>query len=252
MQISQTTSQPADIRDYAAAGYSFTEKIQTSQSHTNIEYSSDSLNLNLSVSTNSTYVETLYTENGVFDTSRFPAPMNGMSNSQNDPVSESISNSSQMIQEEINAFMEMISKQVEQLILKIAELQQKMLDSSGQDNQNTLPSAPHGSSLKGYSVYYQETLIQTLEISGNTTVSDSGYYSAENTAERIIQFALSFYDGGDRQEYAEMVRAAVMKGFNQAMGVSGGALPQISSDTIGLVNSALDTFAAGSNTGMVA
>lgn len=65
----------------------------------------------------------------------------------------------------------------------------------------------------------------------------------EKTAERIINFALSFYDGGDRQEFGAMIRKAVMKGYHEAMKALGGFLPQESHDTIELVNRAIDDFA---------
>ena len=49
-----------------------------------------------------------------------------------------------------------------------------------------------------------------------------------------------------------MVRDAVMKGFNEAMSALGGSLPQVSYDTIALVNKAIDDFASGADINMVA
>lgn len=96
----------------------------------------------------------------------------------------------------------------------------------------------------GYTTYSQST----IQVSQNMTIESVNSYfpdfSPESTAERIIQFALSFYDGGDRQEYAAMVRKAVMKGFNEARAALG-VLPQVSYDTIALVNRALVDFAGG-------
>lgn len=89
--------------------------------------------------------------------------------------------------------------------------------------------------------------------SGDTTVSsvstltvDTDYFSTEQTAQRIVQFALSFYDGGDRAEYVDMVKSAVMKGYNEAKKALGGYLPSVADDTIVLAMQAFDQFAAGS------
>jgi len=99
---------------------------------------------------------------------------------------------------------------------------------------------------------------ETLEITGIIAVSRAestaesvslpSYFSAENTAARIIRFALSFYGGGDRKEYAAMVREAVLKGFEDARAALGGFLPEVSFETLDLVNAALDDFARGQNT----
>ncbi|MFC1607439.1 DUF5610 domain-containing protein [Candidatus Latescibacterota bacterium] len=70
-------------------------------------------------------------------------------------------------------------------------------------------------------------------------------YSPENTANRILQFAMSFYDGGDREEFANMVKEAVLKGYDEAMEALGGMLPQEADETISLVIQALDNFAEG-------
>ncbi len=73
---------------------------------------------------------------------------------------------------------------------------------------------------------------------------DLGIWSPEQTASRILNFALAFYDGGDREEYASMVRDAVMEGYNQAKDMMGGSLPTTADETISLVLDALDQFAA--------
>jgi len=77
------------------------------------------------------------------------------------------------------------------------------------------------------------------------------YFSAENTAARIVRFALSFYDGGDREEYAAMVREAVLKGFEDARAALGGFLPEVSFRTLDLVSRALDDFARGKDTNVL-
>jgi len=90
-----------------------------------------------------------------------------------------------------------------------------------------------------------ESLYAVSTTESVTLSVDMDYWSAENTASRIVQFALSFYDGGDREAFVDEVRAAVMDGFNQALDAMGGTLSDESYETIELVNQALDAFAAG-------
>gem|GEM_PF-4164808 len=230
----------------------YEERIHTSQSQTNISYSDNNISMNLSISTHSTYIESMYTELGTFDSAAPQGSLDIMSVPTKNIMDGPSPQSNQMFENAMNKYMEMISSQVENLLTKIAELQQKMLDQTGGSGDEIGPAFGSGSAVKGYSVYSSQTLVSTLEITGGAPVSDSGYYSPEKTAERIINFALSFFDGGDRQEYAEMVKAAVMKGFDQAMDAFGGVLPPQTYDTVGLVNSAIDNFAAGNDINMSA
>ncbi len=242
MQISPLVPQTGAPIAKASGSTRYEERTHTFESQTDIRRSGDSFNLNLSISSSSTYVESMYTDMGTFDSPLPQGSVDIVSGSGDDSVP---AQSSHMLEDAMNKYMEMISGQIERLLTRIAELQQENLERAGVTEHDTSPVAGTGSILQGYSVYSQEALTATLEISGN-----SGYYSPEKTAERIVNFALSFYDGGDRQEYAAMVRKAVTKGFQQAMGAFGGSLPQVSYDTIGLVNAAIDTFAAGADVNM--
>jgi hypothetical protein len=78
------------------------------------------------------------------------------------------------------------------------------------------------------------------------------YWSPEQTASRIAGFALAFYDGGDREEYAAMVKDAVMKGYNEAQKAAGGSLPDVANQTISLVMDTIDQFASGNGLDVVA
>lgn len=88
--------------------------------------------------------------------------------------------------------------------------------------------------------------------SQSTDGIDLGAWSPEQTASRILNFALAFYDGGDREEFASMVRDAVLEGYNQAKEMMGGSLPAVADQTISLVIDALDQFATGSGVDTVA
>lgn len=87
--------------------------------------------------------------------------------------------------------------------------------------------------------------IEKSDETANTGSLLDPYYSAEETAGRILNFALSFYAGGDPAEYAAMVGDAVMKGFAEAKAAWGDALPPVAEETISRVMSALQQFASG-------
>ncbi len=84
----------------------------------------------------------------------------------------------------------------------------------------------------------QEKIIKEFldNINGNTGEKTEGitaeseeieglpaYWNAENTSQRIVDFAVSFYDVAESsgKEYYEMMRNAIEEGFNQAMGMLG-------------------------------
>lgn len=74
-------------------------------------------------------------------------------------------------------------------------------------------------------------------------IADGGYYSVEATAERIFSVAESFA-GGDPEKMAQM-RAAVEKGFSQAAGAFGAALPDICQQTHTRLNEMFDNWGKG-------
>jgi hypothetical protein len=74
------------------------------------------------------------------------------------------------------------------------------------------------------------------------------YWNAENTSERIFEFAVSFYDtvGLDGQEYLNQIKAAIDDGFKQAKEILG-ELPEKTGElvqsTYDLVMQKLDSWA---------
>ena len=111
------------------------------------------------------------------------------------------------------------------------------------DSNENLPKIHIGHAVDNYAIYSRQTIVLYQNITIEANSADADYFSPEKTAERIINFSLSFYDGGDRQEFAAMIRKAVMKGYHEAMKALGGFLPQESHDTFELVNRAIDDFA---------
>lgn len=90
--------------------------------------------------------------------------------------------------------------------------------------------------------------------SGNYTVSaeakaeaqkaidEGGYWSAEKTADRIVEFAKAL-TGGDPDKIEDM-RSAIEEGFKEATKTWGKDLPDITNDTKDLINKKLDEWAS--------
>lgn len=68
-----------------------------------------------------------------------------------------------------------------------------------------------------------------------------GYFNVENTANRIFDFAFGFFEGGDREAFAEEMRGNIMKGFELAEKELGG-LADISLETRDVINEKIDAF----------
>ena len=251
MQISQVSPQINPANNFIPAHILENRKLYTERSALNINYSDRNNSVSLSISKSSTYIESTYTAEGVLNVSNlsnfedsliFPpeTPLIGKN------ISEPDSNTSEMLETAMEKYYELISKQVEYFLRSISEQSCKILNPTETKIDENLPKINNnGSVARSYSVYSRQTVIisQNITIEGNIT--DFDYFSPEKTAERIINFALSFYDGGDREEFAAMVKKAVMKGYNEAMKALGGILPPEAHETIKIVNSAIDNFANG-------
>ncbi len=119
-------------------------------------------------------------------------------------------------------------------------------------------------SLKDELVSYKEEIIKSfIEANGGTwndineTVSDTEveeleakmpeYWSAENTAQRIVDFATSFFSNykGDPSEFVQKIRSAIEDGFGQALSELGelpGPVGKLINKTHKLVFEKLDQF----------
>jgi len=73
-------------------------------------------------------------------------------------------------------------------------------------------------------------------------IEDGGYFSVEETAARMLEFAVAL-TGGDPAR-AESMRDAVLAGFREAERMWGGNLPQISHDTLEATMAGFDEWVA--------
>ena len=74
-------------------------------------------------------------------------------------------------------------------------------------------------------------------------VAEGGYYSVEETAKRLIDFAKAI--SGDDSSKGEQMRAAIDKGFKEATKTWGSELPEISQKTHDRVNELMDEWING-------
>ncbi len=231
-------SSPAYSNSATATNTFYSEQTYNTQSDVTIEYSGKGGDLFLRMSSDASYSSTVYTEEGYASSRSLPADINTRSTDTSSftsaaDTSTSVGESGQVFSLILQRYHDLIVERVTYLLGEITP--QENVSAKGSESE----------SFASASLAYAESFSssQSIEVSG--TITDADYFSAENTAQRIVSFALSFYDGGDRGEYAEMVRDAVMEGFNEALGAFGGYLPQVSYDTINLVNEAIDEFASG-------
>jgi hypothetical protein len=74
---------------------------------------------------------------------------------------------------------------------------------------------------------------------------DTEYWNAENTAQRLVDFATGLYQGGDREEHLEQMVAGMKRGYAEAARAFGGTLPEIAEDTIERAVEQLEEWAEG-------
>ena len=75
---------------------------------------------------------------------------------------------------------------------------------------------------------------------------DPVYWSAENTAQRLVGFAVSLYRGGDRGEHVQKMVEGMQQGYEEARQAFGGTLPDIAQQTIDLATDKLAKWAGQS------
>jgi hypothetical protein len=81
-----------------------------------------------------------------------------------------------------------------------------------------------------------------MRAEANAMIEEGGYFSVEETAARMLDFAVAL-TGGDPAQI-EVMRDAVQRGFAQAERMFGGELPEISHETLQAVMNGFDEWAA--------
>ncbi len=78
--------------------------------------------------------------------------------------------------------------------------------------------------------YNGKPITELTQDEASELVNEGGYFSIENTAQRLFDFAVKM--AGDDTERLKVTRDAVLKGFKEAEELFGGELPEISHKTI--------------------
>lgn len=132
----------------------------------------------------------------------------------------------------------------------------KVYDSIGYSN------FPTGLSQKDLVEANKRILEKSNNLNSSTEVvsqNDKNYFSSENTANRIFNFATSFYETyllgtgkedseASRQEYKDIIGSAIDEGFGQALDILGdlpGAVSKEIQNTHDLIFAKLDKFVTG-------
>ncbi len=83
-----------------------------------------------------------------------------------------------------------------------------------------------------------------IELEGDI---DPEYWSVENTAGRLFDFAVGLFPGGDREEHAERMIRAMEIGYEEARKAFGGWLPPVARETVDLAAELLEEWAEGAS-----
>ncbi|RRD94288.1 hypothetical protein EII17_08705 [Clostridiales bacterium COT073_COT-073] len=101
---------------------------------------------------------------------------------------------------------------------------------------NILEQALSGKPVEGFDLKIGPEDIEKAK----ADVAEGGYWSAESTAGRLVEFARALA-GGDPAR-ADQLMGAIKKGFQQAEELWGSALPQISQDTYRLTMEKMENW----------
>lgn len=89
--------------------------------------------------------------------------------------------------------------------------------------------------------------VEVLAVSETVTlrmdVVDPAYWSVENTAGRLRDFAVSLYPGGSRAAHVEEMARAMEQGYREAARAFGGTLPDIARQTVDAARALLSEWA---------
>jgi len=104
-----------------------------------------------------------------------------------------------------------------------------------------------GSFLKSIGADVADTA-ESEEVASAKPLEIPEYWNAENTSQRIVDFAVSFYGmaNGSGEEFLETIKSAIEEGFKQARDLMGDLPEEVSSlvdDTWSLVMEKLDAWA---------
>lgn len=99
------------------------------------------------------------------------------------------------------------------------------------------------SAFTGTNIWEEYEVTEEMQAEAQASIAEGGYWSAEETATRIVDMAKALV--GDDPEKADAMMAAIEKGYEAAESAWGGELPSITSDTKALVDSMFEDWKNG-------
>ena len=138
------------------------------------------------------------------------------------------------------SIIEKLKADAEARTQQLADLVEKLI--SQQANADKTSKLPLGDLMKAVANGEIEVDPETVK-QAQEDVAEGGYYSVEETAKRLADFAKAI--SGDDSSKGEAMRAAIDKGFQQATKTWGSELPEISQKTHDRVNELMDEWIKG-------
>ncbi len=89
---------------------------------------------------------------------------------------------------------------------------------------------------------FAQTVTVEVAVDGPAAPADDPW-TVENTAARLLDFAVDLFRGGDREEHAGRMAGAMEQGYREAETAFGGFLPPSARDTVDLAKELLEQWA---------
>lgn len=99
------------------------------------------------------------------------------------------------------------------------------------------------SAFTGTNIWEEYQVTAEMQAEAQANIAEGGYWSAEETATRIVDMAKALV--GDDPTKADAMMAAIEKGFEAAESAWGGELPSITADTKALIDTMFDDWKNG-------
>ncbi len=92
---------------------------------------------------------------------------------------------------------------------------------------------------------YAQTVTVEVAVSGPAALAAPADdpWTVENTAARLVDFAVDLFRGGEREEHADRMAGAMEQGYREAETAFGGILPPSARDTVDLAKELLERWA---------
>lgn len=127
--------------------------------------------------------------------------------------------------------IEALQKEAEDALAPLRQMVEELLTSQGKAFKRANLKATEGEMVE---------ITPEMRAEAQKNISEGGAFSVENTANRLFEFAKAI-SGGDKSK-ADQLKESIQEGFKQAEEAWGGALPDISKQTLELALKKVDDW----------